>query len=193
VGKSIKTDEDAKLDGISELSERMALFIAEYQKDFNASRAAKAAGYKWPDKMGSRLLKVPAIKAALGASVAQKLEKIDISVERTLNEVGRIAFFDPACLFENDGSLKRLADIDPDSRAAIAGVEVTEIFDGAAGEQKHVIGLLKKVKLSDRLSALDKLMRYHALYKDRVEHTGKDGEPLQMVVKHIAWDGETEV
>jgi hypothetical protein len=50
----------------------------------------------------------------------------------------------------DDGSLKRIKDIDEDTRSVIVGLEVTEIFDGSEGKQRHVIGLMKKVKLSDR-------------------------------------------
>jgi len=101
--------------------------------------------------------------------IAQKTEavlaKLDFGVERTLNEVARLAFMDARKMFESDGS----------------GLEVTELFEGD-GEQKHAYGLLKKVRLSDKGSALDKLMRYHSLYRDKFEHTGVDGGPIQFTV-----------
>lgn len=150
--------------GVSKESARMALFIGEYLKDPNATKAAELAGYKWPDKMGPRLLKHPAVKAAVEA----KLENLNISVNRLLNEVARCAFFDIRNVFEDDGSVKQLKDIDPATRSAIAGIEVVEMFEGT-GDQRHAYGLLKKIKLVDRGSALEKLMRYHSLYKDKTE------------------------
>lgn len=36
-----------------------------------------------------------------------------------------------------------------------------------------------KLKMRDPLNALDKLMRHRGLLKDKVEHTGKDGGPIE--------------
>ncbi len=35
-------------------------------------------------------------------------------------------------------------------------------------------------KASDRLKALELFGKYHGLFKDRVEHTGKDGKPIEV-------------
>src|ERR1700733_355560 len=169
-------------------------FVAEYLVCLNATKAAIAAGYpkKSAKSVGQENLTKPDIAAAIAGKTQKAFGKLDYSVERTLQEIARLAFFDVANLFEDDGSLKRIADIDADSRAAIAGLEVTELFDpvqqkdGASGEpQKHVYGLLKKIKLADKGAALDKLMRYHSLYRDKVELTGKDDGPLEMRIVYV--------
>jgi len=147
-------------------------FVAEYLANgLNATKAAISAGYseKNADTEGARLLVNVKVAAEISKKTQKVMDKLDISVERTLDMVGRLAFFDPIALFESDGSMKQIKDIDPESRSVIAGMEVTDIFDSGEGEQKSIIGNLKKIKLSDRLSALDKLMRYHALYRDKAE------------------------
>lgn len=157
------------------LSVKQERFVAAYLAcDFNATEAARQAGYEpsRADVTGFELLQKPHIKAAIAKHTKKTLDKLDLSTERTLEYVARLAFFDPIDLFEDDGSLKLLKDMPPAARSVIAGLEVTELFDGATGEQKHAIGLIKKLKLTDRQGALDKLMRYHALYKDKVELTG---------------------
>jgi phage terminase small subunit len=149
-------------------------FVAEYLANgLNATKAAISAGYseRSADVEGSRLLVNAKVAAAIAKATNKVMTKLDISVERTLDMVGRLAFFDPADLFETDGSMKQIKDIAPESRSVIAGMEVSDIWAGE-GEQKSIIGNLKKIKLSDRLSALDKLMRYHALYHDKVEVPG---------------------
>ena len=65
-----------------------------------------------------------------------------------------------------------MKDVDEDTRSVIAGLEVSEIFEGE-GDHAEAIGSVKKVKLASRLGALDMLMRYHALYKDKVELSGQ--------------------
>jgi phage terminase small subunit len=89
-----------------------------------------------------------------------------------------LAFCDPAAFFEDDGSLKRIKDLDEHTRMAIAGIEVVELFEGS-GEQKHAYGLLKKVKLSDKRASLELLGKHLKLFTDNVEHTGTIG--LQLI------------
>lgn len=169
------------------LTQQQLIFVREYLKNgLNATSAAISAGYseKTAASQGARLLKHVEIQPPIAQKAEQVLNKLDFGVERTLNEVARLAFLDVRKMFEADGSLKRIDTLDDDTAACIAGMEVTELFEGE-GEQKHAYGLLKKVKLSDKLSALDKLMRYHALYKDKMEHTGKDGGPLVFTLKRV--------
>lgn len=157
------------------LTPKQERFLEAYLSNgLNAKQAAIAAGYAKgsAEIEGSRLLRSAKVSAEIAKrthKASQKVsQRIDISVERVLDEVGKLAFFDPKDLFEDDGSLKRINDIPAHTRSVISGLEVSEIFEGQ-GDQQHAIGLLKKVKLSDRRAALDMLMRYHSLYKDKLE------------------------
>jgi hypothetical protein len=60
-----------------------------------------------------------------------------------LQEIGKLAFFDPIHLFNADGSLKMISEIDARHRVSLAGVEVCELFDGT-GEQNTLTVFLKK-------------------------------------------------
>lgn len=160
---------------MSTLTPKQKLFKSAYLANgMNATQAAITAGYskKTAKSQGARLLTNVDIRDAIAGRSEKALAKIDFSVDRTLEFVARLAFFDPKDLFEDDGSLKQMKDIPEEARTVLAGLEVTEIFEGD-GDQKHAMGLLKKVKLSDRLNALDKLMRYHSLFRDKIEHVGK--------------------
>jgi hypothetical protein len=64
-----------------------------------------------------------------------------------MQEIAKMAFFDPRKLFNSNGSRKLISEIDDHSAASIAGSEVCELFDGT-GDQKHAYGLLKKMKLA---------------------------------------------
>jgi hypothetical protein len=61
-----------------------------------------------------------------------------------------------------------MKDISPEARSCITGFEVVELFEGI-GDERHCYGLLKKGRLADKNSSLDKSMRYHSLCKDKVE------------------------
>ena len=73
-------------------------------------------------------------------------------------------------LFNADGSLKQVHELDDDTAAGLAGVEVVELFEGS-GDDKHAFGLLKKFKLADKGINLERLGKHFKLFTDRVETT----------------------
>lgn len=156
------------------MTPKQTRFVAEYLANgLNATKAAESSGYskKTAYSQGQRLLKDVEVQAAIAKKTQKHMDRTDFSIDRTLEFVSRMAFFDPKDLFEDDGSLKQIKDIPEHARTVLGGLEVVELFEGT-GDEKHAYGLLKKVKLADRGAALDKLMRYHSLYKDKVEVTG---------------------
>lgn len=172
---------------MDKLTTKQRAFVEAYLTGQNATEAAIAAGYseKTARSVGSENLTKPDIASEIASRTQKAVERViartDISVERTLEYVGRLAFFDPKELFESDGSLKQIKDISEEARTVLAGLEVTELFEGS-GDEKHAYGLLKKVKLADRKGALDMLMRYHSLYKDT---TKVDVEVIKRVVSDL--------
>jgi len=141
---------------------RYAQFVAAYlENGLNATAAAIAAGYseKTAASQGARLLKDPGIARAIAKGAAKLVEDLDNSAARTLKEVTRMAQSDVRRLFNEDGSRKRLDELDDNTAAAVASFEL-----GENGE-------LLKVKFYDKNAATDKLMRYHSLYKDKSDLT----------------------
>lgn len=67
------------------LKREHAIFVDDYVVHRNASRAARAAGYKSPRNTGSRLLRVPEIKAKL--SVAPHLAEQHIDRQWVLDRI----------------------------------------------------------------------------------------------------------
>jgi hypothetical protein len=57
------------------------------------------------------------------------------------------------------------ARLDDDTAAAIAGIELSELRDGEGSP----IGVLKKIKIADKLVALDKLARNLGLLQDKLK------------------------
>ena len=51
---------------LPELTDKQRRFVYEYTEDYNATRAAEAAGYKSPSKIGSTLLNRVMLKHYLG-------------------------------------------------------------------------------------------------------------------------------
>lgn len=151
--------------GLDGLTQQQRLFVAEYVKDNNATQAAVRAGYSaaTAQQQGSRLLKNVVIKTAIEQHQQQVVTRIQqesgITLERTLREIARIAFFDPRQMFDAKGNPLRLDQLSDNTAAVIAGLDVLEEVAGS-GEDRVVVGHIKKWKLADKKGALDMLMKH---------------------------------
>ena len=152
------------------LTNRQQKFVSAYCVDLNATKAAIKAGYseKTADSAGSRLLKNVKVWDEISKKMNKTLTKLDITAERVLAEIAKLAFYDPGNLLESDGSMKQIKDIDDITRMAVAGLEVTELFEGT-GDEKQAYGLCKKIKLADKGQNLERLGRHLKLFVDKVE------------------------
>ena len=143
------------------LTPKQKAFVSEYLIDKNATQAAFRAGYskKTAYSMGQENLKKPEIKRAIQKAMQKREERTEITQDRVLLEYARIAFFDPRKLFRSDGSPKPIEELDTDTAAALAGLEVREEFEGA-GENRAFMGYTKKYQLANKLGALDSLAKH---------------------------------
>lgn len=148
------------------LSDQQRAFIAEYLKDRNGTQAAIRAGYSKRSaySQAERLLRKDEIREAVAAGMERIGDRCELTAERTLREVARVAFFDPRKLFNSDGSPKEITELDDDTAAAVAGLEVIEQFEGT-GKDRVFTGYLKKYKIADKNSALDKAMKHLGQYE----------------------------
>jgi phage terminase small subunit len=164
----------------SELTPKQQRFVAEYLIDLNATQAAIRAGYsaKTAEQQGCRLLRNARVSATIEEGQAKAKEQHAVTAERVIQELARIALVDLGRIYDEDGNLLPIKDMPEDARRAIAGVEVDQLFEGR-GDDREMVGVTKKVKLFDKPRALEMLGRHFGLFKDRVEHTGKDGGAIE--------------
>jgi phage terminase small subunit len=161
--------------GQKAVKQRRTRFIKEYLLDQNATRAAIAAGYsaKTAKVQGSQLLTNPNVQAEIEAENAKVNAKLDLTVERVKTEIARLAFYDPAAFWNENGTAKPIHEIDEDSRRAIAGFETAELFEGT-GEDRGLAGYIKKFKLADKNKAIEMAARHLKMLTDKVEVSGLD-------------------
>jgi len=151
------------------LSNKQIRFCEEYLVDSNSTQAAIRAGYseKTAYSIGSENLKKPEIADYLKILKEKQTERTFISADKVLREAAKLSFSDIRDYYNEDGSLKNITDLSDDAAAALAGVEVDEIFEWIDGNKKHV-GYSKKIKLYNKLDGIEKLMKHLNLYeKDR--------------------------
>lgn len=153
------------------LTLKQARFVAEYLVDLNATQAAIRCGYspKTAKQQGSRLLTIADVAAAVAEGQERILKQADITAERTILELGRLAFSDRRGVWV-DGKLKPLKDWTTDEAACLEGFEV--IVKNAAAGDGHM-DLVHKVKLTGKLGALEVLAKHFGLLVNRVDVTGK--------------------
>ena len=106
------------------LNPKQRLFCHEYAKDRNATQAAIRAGYaeNSANRTGSRLLTNDDIKSYADELCEKHLEKIDYSAEAVLREMARIAMFDPKKLFDDNGDLIPVHELDDDTARALVSM-----------------------------------------------------------------------
>ena len=160
------------------LTQKEQRFVAEYPVDLNGAAAAVRAGYapRSAKVTASRLLKKPAIKAAIDAKKTAQLQAVetttDLSAARVLEELRRLGLSDVGLLFDAHGRLKPLKDIPPEARACIASIKTTKQNLTAGDDaQEDVV----EVKLWDKPKALQLLAQHFALLIQRIELTDEQG------------------
>ena len=74
--------------------------------------------------------------------------------------------------FNDDGTLKPLSEIPVGVRHWIAGMEIEEMFEGR-GENRTQVGILRKIKLHDKVRSIELLMRNLKMLVEKLEVDGK--------------------
>ena len=149
------------------VEQRKKLFAKEVVRNGgNGTKAAIAVGYSphTAHVAASRLLSEVNVNAAVQAGRARQLEAADINLERTRRELARIAYFDPASLFDAKGKRIPIHELDPDTRAAIASLDHEQITVGK-GKTAKTIGHTEKIRIWDKGGALDKLVKMDGGYE----------------------------
>ena len=154
-----------------DLTEKQRLFCLYYIKNFNATQAAIKAGYS-PESAhveGCRLLKNAKVAAEIRRLKGKMQEEIFIDAMDVLSKYIKIAFsditdfvtfgqkevqvmgpFGPVTKIVNFVDLKESNEID--------GTIITEVFQSRDGV---------KIKLADKMKALEKLEEYFDLFPDK--------------------------
>jgi phage terminase small subunit len=136
----------------------------------NATHAAIAAGYA-PHSAGvtgSRLLKDANVREAVREAEERALDSAKLSADRVLQELERAIFADPRKLYDARGRLKPIHLLDDDTASAIASIDVDKPSAGTSAKG-NAAGATTKVRLHDKLIAIDRAMRYLGLF-DRDNH-----------------------
>ena len=148
------------------LTPKQATFVDEYLKDLNATQAAIRAGYskKTAEWIGPQLLTKNHVAEAVASRMRAREKRTEITQDRVLQEYARLAFIDPAKLFDESGRPLPIQQMDEDTRRAIIGVDVATV-----GNDQMGIGEVLKLRLADKRAALDSVARHLGMFNDKLD------------------------
>jgi len=148
--------------------EKFALAVAGGKNQSDAFREAYPKSKDWKPESVHEKASTIAKNIKVMSRIDELKERITAtgiaSAARVLQEASRLALFDPRKLFHDDGSPKPINELDDDTAAAIAGLDVEEKFEGS-GDERVFVGYTKKYKVADKNSSLEKLFKHHGLYE----------------------------
>jgi phage terminase small subunit len=149
------------------LNEKQRIFCEEYLIDLNATRSALRAGYseKTAYSTGHELLKKPEIQNYISERKAVRSERTAITADMVLKEFAKIAFSDIRSFYKPDGSLKLPSEMG-DEAHCLGGIETDEIWAyNPETEKKERVGEAKKIKLYDKVRALESLGKHLGIFE----------------------------
>lgn len=160
------------------LSDRHRIVIAEYfANGGNKKVALEAAGYAAStiEHSEHQVFKHPAVAAEIERRQRILAEKSEVKAEWVISKLKELAqaSLEPFLRRSDDGGLYfDFTEATPDELARLEEV-VTETYVIGRGDSAKQV-LKTKIKLSNRLAALDKLARHLGLFKDRLELDASD-------------------
>ena len=184
------------------LTVKQRLFVREYLLDLNATQAAIRAGYSrhTASEIGYENLRKPKIMSAIEEALRQFG---GITQTRLIEELGRLAFSDIGNVVAWDNDVEHVntavlggpkgeaagvtkvitfrvtvlpsAKIDPAARAAVASIS-----QGVGGELR--------IKMHDKIPAIDKLARVLGMYRDKIDVTSETKQIVPVLVYNGAPD-----
>lgn len=180
---SVKPKAQEQEPNASGLSPQQQVFAFEYVKDWNATRAALVAGYseKTAYSQGARLLKNVEIQNFISEFVSTHgMSAAEVLMRLADHARGSFVSFLPQDEFMVRGEAPKLNLSTEEARANLHLIKKlktktrTSLKEGDEWEEVEV-----EVTIHDAQAALEKLGRYHKLFTDRAEVTGKNGGPIQ--------------
>lgn len=157
-------------------------FCDEYLVDLNATRAYKVAypntkKEETASSNGSRMLRNDKVQEYISEKIKEREKRTEVTQDRVVQELAKIAFFNIKDIYNVDGTLKRIKDIDDETAKAISSVKTLQ----RAGSMKininpegkdeevpieHIPEQTIEFKANDKVKALELLGKHLGMFND---------------------------
>jgi len=152
------------------LSEQQVCFCDEYLVSFNAYRSAISAGYSENTARKGELLHYPKIQEYLRMKMQQRSERMEITHDMILREYAKIAFSSMANYYDYRGDVKPVSELTETEMAAISYMQTANI----AEPDGYIVGAVTKIKLHNKMAALDKIAKHLGFFEKTQESRGRN-------------------
>ena len=163
-----------------DLTLKQQLFVDEFVKDWNASDAARRAGYstRAAAAIGNENLTKPSIAAAILSKFTEIAHRNGVTQDRIVQELALVGFARMGDYAEwgPDGvTLKSSKELSDQQLRVVSEVSETTTKDGGT----------IRFKLHDKLQALFNLGKHLGMFPDKVQHSGPDGGPIMLTMADL--------
>ena len=148
---------------MANLTPKQQRFVEEYLIDLNATQSAIRAGYseKTANEQGSRLLANVSISEAIAEAQNKRAERTEITQDYVLTNIQKV--------------IERCMQVQQVDNC------LTQTEDGELAQAFMF-------KEQGALKGLELLGKHLGMFKDKIEHTGKDGGPIDLSLKVVFED-----
>jgi len=168
-----------------EITDKMRQFVDEYLIDLNGTQAAIRAGYSesTAQEQSSQLLARPDIRALIEQAQKDRVDRVQINQDTTVNELKTIAFSDVAdfVIVKEGGVIEQrpFNELKKEQTRCVKRIKQTvrtaQSSDGTVIHQTAVLEL----ELYDKVKSLELLGRHLGIFNDKLTLDG--ALPLQIV------------
>ena len=164
------------------LSAKQSRFVEEYLIDLNGTQAAIRAGYspKTAEVTASRLLRNVKVQVAIADAFQARNERTQVTQDMVIQELARLGFANLGdhLVWDNGGvTVTSSVGLSEDAVRAVA-----EVYEHITADGTRTI----RLKLHDKLAALDKLAKHLGMFVQRQEVVGDKDAPFTVSIAQLA-------
>jgi len=167
------------------LTTKQQRFVDFY--DGNATDAARKAGFKNPERSGKDMTRNKRVMAKVRSREKLRTKPYIATREQRQTAWTATALFDIRKLFDENGKIVDIKDLDNLSAQTIQGIKITDKYIMGKDEQK-LLNRTIEYKLPDRLKAWELLGRSEADFTDKHLVEGKN---IQVTIKQYGYKSDT--
>lgn len=142
---------------------KFAIEVASGKTQSDAYRFAYPKSKKWNDKgvweKASTLMTNVKVQQRIAEIQANASRKAEVTLIHVLEKLAELLNFNLKTIFNEDGTMKQIHEMTDQEAACIQDYQVEEIWN-----RTEQIGVIKKVKLVDKLGVIDKQLRRFGAY-----------------------------
>jgi phage terminase small subunit len=163
------------------LTERQRRFVDAYADHGNGAKAARQARYSEASarNIASDMLAKDYIQDAIKQRRKELVEQAGVRPDAVLRMIAAIATFDINEVLDDNGRVREMGEMSDVARRIVMGIDTTTLStkDGSS------FTTTSRVKIPDRLRALELLARHLALFDDSVTVKGDAENPFVAIVR----------